>query len=233
MNEETGPPGPLVHRIARYGGALFLIGAIGFVVGNAVTQLGWTHPYSLLHNYISDLGAVNCGNFPASSSHYVCSPWHDVFNGFVILMGVCFILAALMIRSAFPRSHWTSLGLIGIFVAGLGAIGVGVFPEDVNLTWHSVSAVAAFLIGNLAVIALGLAMTKDRRWNGFSTYTVASGVFGLVFLFVYLFHVWGPLGLGGAERLIVAPILLWASVAGIHIMRMPTFAPAGVPRSSS
>ncbi|MFZ3355138.1 MAG: DUF998 domain-containing protein, partial [Thermoplasmata archaeon] len=222
MNQATDLPGPLVHRSARYGGALFLLGAIGFVVGNAVTQLGWTHPYSLLHNYISDLGAVYCGNFPASSTHYVCSPWHDVFNGFVILMGVCFILAALTIRSAFPPGHWTSLGLLGILVAGLGAIGVGLFPEDVNVTLHALSAVAAFLIGNLAVIALGLAIAKDRRWNGFSTYTVVSGVFGLVFLFVYLFHVWGPLGLGGAERLIVAPILLWASVAGIHIMRMPT-----------
>ncbi|MFZ0891369.1 MAG: DUF998 domain-containing protein [Thermoplasmata archaeon] len=233
MNQNSDPPGPLVHRTARYGGALFLIGAIGFVIGNAVTQLGWTHPYSLLHNYISDLGAVYCGYWPAGSTHYVCSPWHEVFNGFTILMGICFVLAALLIRSAFPSSHWTTLGLIGIVVAGLGAIGVGLFPEDVNLTLHSLSAVAAFLIGNLAVVALGLAMAKDRRWNGYATYTVISGVFGLVFLFVYLFHVWGPLGLGGAERLIVAPILLWASIAGIHVMRMRTFAPGGIGKTST
>jgi hypothetical membrane protein len=233
MKQSPESSGPLVHRTARYGGALFLLGAIGFVVGNAVTQLGWTHPYSLLHNYISDLGAVYCGNFPSGSTHYVCSPWHDIFNGATILMGVCFILAALLIRSAFPPGRWTTLGLLGIVVAGIGAIAVGLFPEDVNLTLHSLSAVVAFLIGNLAVVALGIAMTKDRRWAGFSTYTIVSGIFGLVFLFVYLFQVWGPLGLGGAERLIVAPILLWSSIAGIHIIRLPAYAPSGIAKSSA
>lgn len=233
MRDKTEIPGPLVHRAARYGGALFLFGAIAFVIGNAVAQLGWTHPYSLLNNYISDLGAVNCGYWPSGSSHFVCSPWHVAFNAAVILMGLCFILGAFTIRSAFPPGRLGPLGLVGIVVAGIGAIGVGLFPEDVNLTLHSLSAVTAFLIGNLAVIALGIAMVRDRRWEGYRTFSIASGIFGVIFLFVYLFHFWGPLGLGGSERLIVAPILLWASVAGIHIMRMPTYAPARLSRPST
>jgi hypothetical membrane protein len=232
MKQESSSSSPLVRRAARYGGALFLAGAIGFVVGNVVAQLGWTHPYSLLNNYISDLGAVYCGYWPAGSSHYVCSPWHIWFNGAIIFTGLCFVFGAILVRSAFLPSRARALGLLGIVVAGVGAIGVGLFPEDVNLTYHSISALVAFLIGNLAVITLGAAIVRDPRWKGFQTYTIVSGVFGLIFLFVYLFHVWGPLGLGGSERLIVAPILLWVSVAGTHIARMPAFAPAGIPKST-
>jgi hypothetical protein len=34
------------------------------------------------------------------------------------------------------------------------------------------------------------------------------------------------------ERLIVAPVLLWAIVAGVHLARIPTFAPRSIPTGS-
>ena len=49
----------------RWGGLLWVVAAIQFVIGMIVTQLGWTTSYSLITNYISDLGAVNCGYWPA------------------------------------------------------------------------------------------------------------------------------------------------------------------------
>ncbi|MCI4365720.1 MAG: DUF998 domain-containing protein [Thermoplasmata archaeon] len=217
--------GPLVHRSVRHGAIVLVVGAVQFVLGMAIAQLGWTSSYSLLHNYISDLGAVNCGVWPSGTTHYVCSPWHLVFNISVILLGLLIILAALLIRSAFPARKSRSLGLFFLVLSGIGAVGVGLFPEDVNLTLHSISAVLAFLLGNLALIVLGFAMFRDTRWDGFRVYSMLSGLIGFIALILYLTHVWGPLGVGGMERLIVAPILLWAVVVGVHLARIPTYAP--------
>lgn len=225
--------GPLVHRSVRPGAILLLVGSVQFVIAMAITQLGWTVHYSLLTNYISDLGAVNCGYFPTTSAHYVCSPWHLVFDVSIVVMGVLLALAVLLIRTAFPPRGARSVGLGMLLLASIGAIGVGLFPEDVNGTAHVISAVLAFLLGNLALIVLGFAMFRDTRWDGFRAYTMFSGLIGLIALFLYLGHAWGPLGLGGMERLIIAPLLLWAVVVGIHLARIPTYAPSTIRRSAS
>jgi hypothetical membrane protein len=220
--------GPLVHRAVRPGAILLLLGAFEFTIAMAVAQLGWTVPYSLLTNYISDLGAVHCGYFPSSSAHYVCSPWHLVFNVGIVLLGLLLILAVLLIQSAFRPGKMRSIGLACLLLAGIGAIGVGLSPEDVNLTVHEVSALVAFLFGNLGMIVLGFAMFRDTRWDGFRGYSIISGLVGFVGLILYLSKAYGPLGLGGSERLIVAPILLWAVVVGIHLARIPTYAPSTI-----
>ncbi len=224
--------GPLVHRSVRHGAYLLLLASAEFILGMAITQLLWNSSapygsYSLLNNYISDLGAVNCGPFPASStSHFVCSPGHDVFNVSVILLGILVIFAVILLRTAFPSRRSTSIGLWLLAIAQIGAIGVGISPEDVNLTAHQIFALLSFLLGNLSLIVLGFAMFRDTRWDGYRAYTMISGLVGLIALFLFLGHAWGPLGVGGMERLIVAPLLLWAIVVGIHLARIPTYAPA-------
>jgi hypothetical membrane protein len=236
VDEDSGSParrGPLVHRSVRHGAILLIVGAIQFVVAMAITQAGWTTPYSLLHNYISDLGAVNCGDFPVSSTHYVCSPWHLVFNISIIVLGLLVALGAVLIRSAFPPRGSRSLGLFLLMLAGLGSIGVGLSPEDVNLTVHSVSALLAFAAGNLALIVLAVAMLRDTRWDGFRAYSILSGLIGLVALVLFTEGIWGALGVGGMERLVAAPILLWSIVAGIHLARIPTYAPPRLVQAQS
>jgi hypothetical protein len=41
-------------------GALCWILCLEWFVGQAIAQAAWTTPYSMLKNYISDLGAVHC-----------------------------------------------------------------------------------------------------------------------------------------------------------------------------
>jgi hypothetical membrane protein len=230
--------GPLVHRAVRHGAILLILGAVAFLIGNIVAQLLWNSSapygsYSLLHNYISDLGAVNCGPWPSSSTtHFVCSPGHDIFNASVIVMGLLLIGAVILLRTAFPPRRSSMIGLGFLALAGIGAIGVGLSPEDVNITVHSASALVAFLFGNLALCVLGFAMFRDTRWDGYRAYTLFSGIVGLVALGLFVAGAWGPLGLGGMERLIVAPLVLWAFVAGIHLVRIPTYAPSGLRTSS-
>jgi hypothetical membrane protein len=225
--------GPLVHRAVHHGAIVLLVGAVQSIAAMIVTQIGYGSSYSLTQNVISDLGAVNCGTFGGSGSfggHYACSPWHVVFNASIVLLGILLILAVLLLRTAFPTRRSRTIGLALLAIAGIGSIGVGLAPEDVNISAHVVSALLAFAGGGLALIVLGFAMFRDTRWDGFRAYTVLSGLVALVALVLFATKVYLGLGQGGMERLIVAPILLWSLVVGTHLVRIPTFAPRGIPK---
>ncbi|MGD0257864.1 MAG: DUF998 domain-containing protein [Thermoplasmata archaeon] len=225
----TGRRGPLVHRSVRHGAIVLVIAAVQFIVGNIVTQIGYGSSYSLSNNYISDLGAVNCGFFGGSGSfpgHYACSPWHDVFNVSTVIMGLLLVLAVFLIQTAFPARRSRTIGLGLLAIAGIGAIGVGLSPEDVNITVHSLSALLAFAGGGLALVVLGFAMFRDTRWDGFRAFSILCGLVGLVALVLFASKDYAGLGVGGMERLIVAPVLLWAIVVGVHLARIPTYAPS-------
>ncbi|MGI0071527.1 MAG: DUF998 domain-containing protein [Thermoplasmata archaeon] len=227
----TARYGPLVHRSVHHAAILYIVGVVQFLVGMAVTQLLYGPPtYSLLGNYISDLGAVHCGLW---EGHTVCSPGHEVFNVSIIVLGLFLIFGTLLIRTAFPARATRTVGLAFLVIAGIGAIGVGLSPEDVNLTIHSISAGAAFFGAGLALVILALAMFRDTRWDGFRTYTLVSGLVDLIAFFLFVGKVYGPLQVGGMERLIVAPVLLWAVVVGVHLLGMRTYVPAGVHASKS
>ena len=222
---------PLVRRSVRTGGLLFVLASVQFIVAMAVVQQRYAG-YSLTQNYISDLGAVNCGPF---DGRFVCSPWHPVFNVATVVMGVLFILGALLLTTAFPNRPTRTIGLGLILLGGVGAIGVGLFPEDFNGMAHVVSALTAFGLSNLGLIVLGLAMFRDTRWAGYRAFTVICGLVGLtalILLAVGAYH-WGPVfqawGAGGIERTIVAPLLLWVVLASIHLLRIRAFAPRTVP----
>jgi hypothetical membrane protein len=220
--------GPLVHRSVRHGAILWVVAAVQFIVAMGVTQLGWTgSTYSLTQNYISDLGARYCAVY---SGRAVCSPWHNVFDVSIVLLGLLVILGAVLARTAFPPRTTRTVGLGLLSIASVGTIGVGLSPEDVNLQVHSLSALVAFLLGNLSLIVLGFATFRDTRWDGYRTFTIVMGLIGLVALALFSSHSWGALGPGGMERLIVAPLLLWLIVSGIHLIRIPTYAPSALPR---
>jgi hypothetical membrane protein len=220
----------------HHGAILLVVGTLLFIVAMAVTQVGYGSSYSLTGNYISDLGAVNCGVFGGTGSiagHYACSPWHGVFNVSIIVMGLLVIVAAILIRTAFPARLSRTIGLSLLALSGFGSVGVGLSPEDVNIAVHSGSALLAFIGGSLALLVLAFAMFRDTRWNGFRSYTFLSGVIALIALILFVSKVDLDLGVGGMERLIVAPVLLWSLVAGTHLARIPTFAPRPFPKESS
>ena len=228
--------GPLVHRSVHHGAILWIVGVVQFVVAMVVVQLAWSNPsYSLTQNYISDLGAIHCQTF---GGRYVCSPLHNVFNGSIIVLGLLLILGVLLLPTAFPNRASRKLGLGLLVVAGIGAIGVGLSPEDYQLTIHSISALLSFAGGGLALIVLGFAMFRDTRWDGYRAFSILSGLVVFVALGLFLggaYHwggVWSDWGVGGMERLVVAPVLLWALVASIHLLRIPSYAPRQIPKSS-
>ena len=231
MASTTPRSGPLVPRAVHHAGAVWLVGSLQFVLAMIVVQLAWTgHPgYSLSNNYISDLGNTGCGHWPNANSPDLCSPGHDVFNGSVIVLGLLVILGALLVRAGLPDRRSSQGGRFLIAIAGLGAVGVGIFPENVALTVHEIVSADAFLVGSLALIVLAVAMLQDARWDGLRAYSLFSGVLGLIATVLFLVGTDLGLGPGGMERLIVAPLLLWLIVGGARLLRFPQYAPRGVP----
>jgi hypothetical protein len=72
-------------------------------------------------------------------------------------------------------------------------------------------------------------MFRDTRWDGYRAYSLFSGVLGLVAVILFETGKDVGLGVGGMERLIVAPLLLWLIVASIHLLRIPQYAPRTLP----
>jgi hypothetical membrane protein len=210
--------GPLVHRSVHHGAALWALASLQFVVAMVVAQLKYPG-YSDLHNYISDLGNTQL------------SPWHDLFNGSVILLGILVIFGAILAQTAFPSRRSSKIGLGLVALGGVGAIGVGVFPENVQGTIHGIASAVAFVGGGLALIVLGFAMFRDTRWDGFRAYTLFSGLVTLVATGLFEAGRDFALGVGGMERLIVAPLLLWLVVAGAHLLSIRAYAPRILPKS--
>ncbi|MCI4346156.1 MAG: DUF998 domain-containing protein [Thermoplasmata archaeon] len=209
--------GPLVRRSARLGGALLALAPLQFVVAMVVVQLAYPG-YSDRQNAVSDLGG----------SH---SPWALLFNLSIVLLGLLSLGAVLLVRSAFRKgkSSKLSLGLLGL--ASLGAIGVGAFPEGSR--FHGNFAELTFLASGLSLLFFSLAMLRDTRWDGYRLFTFAAGI--VTFLGILLYG--GPstlgLGPGGAERVIIAPVLLWGIVAGAHLLRLPSYRASPINSESS
>ena len=200
---------PPVHRSVRTGGWLLLVGAVQFVVAMIVVQADYPG-YSLMTNYISDLGNT------------VLSPAHLVFNLSIIALGLMAIGGILLAWGAFPGRSLRLTGLGLLLLASVAAIFVGVFPENVNAGYHGLASLLVFLPGGLGLVAVGGAMGEENHWAWLRGPSIVLGLVTLASLAVYLFTSFGSSQYPGfVERLVVYPILLWALLAGAHLVRLP------------
>jgi hypothetical membrane protein len=210
--------GPLVPRTARLGGALLAIGSLQFVAAMVVVQ--WKYPgYSDLGNLISDLGGPG-------------SAWSWLFNDSVRILAVFGFLGTVLARTAFPAKKLARAGIVLLLIATVFAFLVGTFPEtnlgDRQDTIHSAVVGITFITSGLALSALGIGTFRDTRWDGYRTYTFVSGLVTLIAIALLKTDPGGTGFLGLWERLVVAPVLLWAILAGTHLVRLPAFAPSTV-----
>jgi hypothetical membrane protein len=89
-------------------------------------------------------------------------------------------------------------------MTGLGAAGVGVFPETAGVI-HQIVSLITFVFAGLSAIA------SYRVQKAPSSYfSILLGVMTLVALALYVSNVFLGLGPGGMERMIVYPALIWA-----------------------
>jgi hypothetical membrane protein len=180
-----------------------------FFIAEIVAASGWkTPPYSWRLNAISDLGATGCGLF--DDERFVCSPLHSLMNASLVLLGLGMVIGSVLLYLQLRRSR---VGFSLMATAGVGAILVGIFPEDSIFWAHIVGQDLAFVFGNIALIVFGLTL-RFPRW--FKWYSIASGSVALVALFLFLSHHRFFLELGGMERVVAYPLIIWLIVAGVY-----------------
>jgi hypothetical membrane protein len=191
-------------------GPLVWLSTLQYFVVQLVAASAWKRSYSWRLNAISDLGATRCGQFDGRS---VCSPLHGLMNASLLLLGLSMTVGSALVYQEVRRSR-VGFALMG--TAGVGAVLVGLFPEDTIYWAHITGADLAFLVSNIALIVFGLTL---RLPNWFSWYTIASGAVALLALCLFLTHNRFFLGLGGMERVVAYPQTIWLIVFGLYMVR--------------
>jgi hypothetical membrane protein len=139
-----------------------------------------------------------------------------LFNASLIAVGVLNLVGGYL----FFRAH-RKVWLLALYVvAGIGAIGAGVFPLTNGL--HSLFAIVAFLCFNLEAIGTATVTPGPLR-----VISVLAGAVGIVFVVIMAIGdagntaVFGPIGHGGTERMIVYPVMLWLLALAGYLMAAP------------
>jgi len=184
-------------------GALLFSGMVIFIIGlNVAEEL---YPgYSVSMNYISDLGAT-CRD----SGCQVFQPSSTIFNTSVFVAGLFSVIASYLLWLELR----TRLFLVLLALAGIGAMGVGLFPEY-HIYLHYASAFLAFIFGGIAAIA---ASTVERSLMRY--FSILMGIMTLVAFVLSVSHNHMGLGPGGMERMILYPFALWAVGFGGYLMQ--------------
>lgn len=205
-----------VSNAAKSGVAIF-VGAVQFglllVVSEILYSANGTNPnvtypgyaYSVSVNYISDLGAT-C---PNTGPCYI-PPSAYLFDSSVAVLGILIIVGAYFLHRAF---RWTPATIL-IALTGIGALGVGLFPETTGVV-HVIFSDITFIFAGLSAI---VTFRFQRKPMGY--FSVILGLMDLVACALFASGVYLGLGAGGMERMIVYPTLLWVLAFGGHMMAM-------------
>lgn len=190
--------------------------SIGFFVVQAVAQAATTRPYSLVTNYISDLGSTSCGTLALPGHHLdVCSPLHQLVGGTFIVVGILHALGAIATYRAWPRPPVATIGLGLLVLAGAGLTLTGFEPENVNLALHTVGALVGILSLNLAMVLLGVTLLGSTWVLG--GLALIAGIGGLVGTYLFTNPAAGvPAGI--AERIADYPGAAMVVVFGCYLL---------------
>lgn len=188
--------------------------AVQFFLAQIVVQSAWTTPFSLADNFVSDLGNTVCGMY---NGLYVCSPWNVWMNISFSLQGIIILTGTILARPLFHREPLRMPVFILLILTGLGMIGVGIFPENVNNTGHVIAAGIQFVTGNLALILIGVTGKTVGLKRGWFTASVLLGIAGLAATLLFVNGYGLGLGVGGMERIAAYTFPVWLIAAGLLI----------------
>jgi hypothetical membrane protein len=188
-------------------GAGACLGVAGAVILLAIITAEALYPvaYSTHGSEISDLG----GTRPPEG--LVFQPSAAIFDSSMIVVGLLLVAGAVLVQRVFGRRSVA----LPIAILGLSAFGVGIFPGNTG-TPHALAAMATFISGGVA------ALTSSRVAHGpFRLLFAVLGAITLVTLGSYLLlgdaSPIAGLGIGGIERWIVYPVVVWVIAFGGYV----------------
>ena len=184
-------------------GLLLFVLAAGFMTVIMVAA-SMAPDYDVQGGAISDLGVI--GETAA------------LFNVSLLAVGVLNIVGGYLLY----RSHGRVWVFAMFLLAGLGAIGAGLIPLNAS-GLHGIFALVAFVFFNVEALAAATLVSGPMRWI-----SIVAGLVGLAFVVLMVIGdggnpgVFGPIGHGGAERMIVYPSMLWMMAFGGYLMAAPS-----------
>jgi len=180
------------YDYGRLAGSVIFVGAVQFVLALIIAEALYPG-YSVADNTISDLGV---------------GPSAAIFNSSMLLLGASIVVAAYLIQRRFKSKPFFAL----LIITGVGAMGVGLFPENVR-PLHTIASLTAFLFEGLSAIA-----SFKLQKPPLSYLAVLLGLTTLAALALYGSGTYLGLGRGGMERMIAYPALLWGVGFGGHLI---------------
>jgi hypothetical membrane protein len=143
-----------------------------------------------------------------------------------ISLGAIILLGSALIWRAFPAGWVRAFGFALLTLAGPGEVLVGLFPENVNITPHTIGAAAHFVSGNLGIVLLGIAIAATHRqpWAThrqpwLAIFSIVAGSLGLLATALFVSGHYLGMGIGGIERIAAYPLPVWLIVAGVSVVR--------------
>ncbi len=176
----------------KMAGALLFLASVQFLLFLVITEALYPG-YSVSQNYISDLGVGSTAL---------------LFNTSVFILGILTLAGTYFVHRVFTFKLFT----LFLVLTGIGAMGVGLFPEDAGAI-HGIFAMITFLFGGLSAV-VSYKFTKPPL----SYFSVILGVMALVALVLFASGTYLGLGVGGMERMIAHPALLWGVSFGSSLM---------------
>jgi hypothetical membrane protein len=183
----------------RLAGLFLFILAAGFMTA-IMLAASMAPGYDVVGGAISDLGT-----FPETAA---------LFNISLVAVGALNVAGGVLLHRVHGRA-WI-LAVFGL--AGLGAAGAGLVPLNTS-DFHGIFALVAFLFFNIEALACASLVSGPMRWV-----SVFAGLIGFVYVVIMIIGdggnpaVFGAIGHGGAERMIVYPAMLWMMAFGGYCM---------------
>jgi len=197
-----------MNKLRLSGVLLFLAGSfalMGIITAEALYPSG----YTTFNSEISDLGATK----PPNSLIY--QPSSGIFNLTMLLSGLMALTATFFQHRYFKKLLFSiPLGLFG-----LGLVGIGFFAGD-KVPYHSIFSLLVFIAGGVSAITSFKVVSAPFKFIGI--------VFGAISLITWCAVVFAPniivpfIGLGGTERWLVYPVVLWITGFGGYLMNITT-----------
>lgn len=172
-------------------GILIFVGTALFLFGIIVSEA--LYPGYHVTSVISDLGVGS-------------TAW--LFNSSIIISGIFLIVSAYLFLNIGINKYFTAL----LGLAGLGATLVGIIPETQGVP-HVIAALLLFISGGL------MAVTGYYVFRG--PFSIISPVLGIIALIATIFlalNLYFGLGMGGMERMVAYPLIIWGLGAGAYLM---------------
>ena len=201
---------------ATKAGAAIFVGTVQFGILLIVSEILYTqygtlntagsgnttgYVYSVAANYVSVLGA-NC------RTTCTAVPSAYLFDSSIAFLGLMILVGAFYLGRAFHYMPAT----IMVALAGVGALGVGLFPETTGV-FHDIFSLWVFLFAGLSGLVAARLAKKPMFY-----FSIILGLLTLAALVLFIGGDYLGLGPGGMERMVVYPTLLWALGFGGHLM---------------